>query len=134
MPSSEVSITAGSWPPGMRRLRSASAAFEDSLPWPLEARPSNGRHYACQTTGNTLRSAAIVIFIFVLDPLPEIEHVEQIPDRRAVDRHIGIVSTVIRVREIVAAATGEWREVLIAFDELQDRDVVGVAVHNMPAL
>jgi hypothetical protein len=74
------------------------------------------------------------LVMFVIRPVPEIEHVEKIADRRAVHRHVGIVSIGVRVREIVAAAMGEPTDVPIALDELQDRDMVGIAVHNTPAL
>jgi hypothetical protein len=47
--------------------------------------------------------------------------------RRAVHRHVGIVPIRVRVRKIVAAAMGEPIDVPIALDELQDRDMVGIA-------
>ena len=58
----------------------------------------------------------------------EVEYAEQIADRRAVDRHIRVVLLLNRVREIVAATTGDWRQSPVALDELQDRDVVIVGV------
>jgi hypothetical protein len=66
-------------------------------------------------------------------PVPEIEHVEQIADRRAVHRQVGIVFAGHGVRQLVAAAAGKRREVPIALDEFQDRSVVVIAVHHMAA-
>ena len=55
----------------------------------------------------------------------ELEHHEQIADRRAVHRHIGIVFVRNRIGKIVAAANAQRLEAPVALDELEDRDVVG---------
>jgi hypothetical protein len=45
--------------------------------------------------------------IFVLDPLPENRTYRTDPDRGAVDWQIGIVSAVMRVREIIKGSL-DW--------------------------
>jgi hypothetical protein len=64
----------------------------------------------------------------------ELKHHEQIADRRAVHRHIGIVFVRNRIGKIVAAASAQRRQVPVALDEFQDRDVVGIAVRDMSSL
>jgi len=64
----------------------------------------------------------------------ELEHHEQIADCRAVYRHIGIVFVRNRIGKIVAAASAQRFEAPVAFDEFQDRDVVGIAVRDMSSL
>jgi hypothetical protein len=56
---------------------------------------------------------------------PEVEQIEEIADRRAVDRHIGIVAPGARIRQIVPAAPRQRIEPPVALDEFQDRDMVG---------
>lgn len=68
--------------------------------------------------------------VAVFGPALEIEHVEQIAYRRTVHWQIGIVLMRVWVRKIIAAASGKWIEMPIAFDELQDRDMVGIVVHD----
>ena len=78
-----------------------------------------------------MRQPRLVAALF--DLVMEVEHVEQVADRQAVHWHVW--TTLIRagVRQIVAAAPSERREVPVALDEFQDRDVVAIAVHDMPA-
>jgi hypothetical protein len=64
----------------------------------------------------------------------EVEQVEQIADRGAVGR--GVIAdrgVVCRVWQIIAAAARDSRQLPVALDELQDRDVVGVGVADMAA-
>src|SRR5262245_29557336 len=63
----------------------------------------------------------------------EVEHIEQVTDRRHVGRDIGIVGGHDRVRQIVAAAAGERIQSPISLDEFQDRSVVAVAVSDPAA-
>jgi hypothetical protein len=65
--------------------------------------------------------------------LIEIEHVKEVTDCRRIGRHIGIVLVRAWVRQIIAAADGERIEVPVALDEFEDRDMVVVAMHHMPA-
>src|SRR5215472_15288525 len=89
------------------------------------------RQHAIVHCRGQCRSAALVTAI--IDLATEVEHVEQIADGRAVPWYIGVVSIGARVRQIVAAAAGQWLETPIPFDKLQDRDVIIVAVHHMSA-
>jgi len=60
----------------------------------------------------------------------EVEHIEQIADRRHVGWDIGIAGGHDRVRQIVTAAAGERLQSPISLDEFQDRSVVAVAVRH----
>ena len=77
--------------------------------------------------------ADLVVIAMVVIVL-ELEHHEQIADRRAVYRHIGIVFVRNRIGKIVAAASAQRLEAPVALDEFQDRDVVGIAVRDMSSL
>ena len=81
---------------------------------------------------NPFGANLVVIAILVL--VLEREHHEQIADRRAVYRHIGIVLVRNRIGKIVAAASAQRFEAPVALDEFQDRDVVGIAVRDMSSL
>src|SRR5215471_9500976 len=63
----------------------------------------------------------------------ELEHVEQVADRRTVKRYVGVVSRRNRVWEVVSTALGEGFQVPIPLDEFQDRNVVGIGVIDVPA-
>src|SRR3954452_22383235 len=63
----------------------------------------------------------------------EVERIEQVVERRAVGRHVRIVLRGLRVRQIVTAAGRQRLELPVALDELQDRDVIAVAVVNLAA-
>src|SRR5712692_4738162 len=62
----------------------------------------------------------------------EVEEVEEIAERRTVERHVGIIVVDDRVRKIIAAAMRQRFQVPVAFDELQNRDVVRVGVADVP--
>jgi hypothetical protein len=67
-----------------------------------------------------------LLFLVVLVFKPE--HVEEIPDGRAVFRHIGIIFIGDWVRQIITAAGRNRRKVPVPFDKLQKRDMVVVGV------
>ncbi len=64
----------------------------------------------------------------------EIEEIEQVADGRAVHRHVRIAGLGDRVREVVAAAIGDRRQVPVPLDEFDDRDVIGIVVGNVAGL
>src|SRR4029077_13617044 len=64
----------------------------------------------------------------------EIKYVEEIADGRAVERDVGIVVVNTGVREIVPACLGQRFQAPVPLDELQDRNVVGIGVVDMPTL
>jgi len=63
----------------------------------------------------------------------KMEHLHEIADRRHVARHIGIDLVRHWIREIVAAATRQWRNAPIALDEFENGDVVVVGMHHASA-
>lgn len=63
----------------------------------------------------------------------KIEHIEEIADGRAVERHIGIIFMRDRIRQIVSAARGQRLEPPIALDEFQDRDMIVIGVRHVSA-
>src|SRR5215813_14377798 len=76
----------------------------------------------------SIATVAVAIMVTI-----EVEHLEQVPDGRAVAGHIGIMLMRDRVRQVIAAARRERLEVPIALDEFQDRDMVVVGVHHPAA-
>src|SRR5260370_1261637 len=62
----------------------------------------------------------------------EMEHVEEIAEGRAVERHIGILVLDNRVGEIIPAPTGQRLQMPVSLDELQNRDVVCICMVNVP--
>lgn len=54
----------------------------------------------------------------------EAEQVEQIADGGTVYWNVGVVPLRLRIGKVVAAAIGDRRQVPVALDELQNRDVV----------
>src|SRR5260370_14880054 len=61
----------------------------------------------------------------------EIEEVEEIAEGRAIEWHVGSIFVDYGIWEIVAAAMRQGLQVPIALDELQDRNVVGVAMADV---
>jgi len=81
--------------------------------------------------GFTARCQSLVLIPVVM--LGEVEEVKQVPQRRAIERHIGVFVVNNGVGEVIAAAMREGLEVPIPLDELENRDVVGVAVADVSA-
>ena len=54
-------------------------------------------------------------------PAVEIEHVEEVADRRHVDGDVGVVVVGARVGQVVAAALAELAEQPVALDEFHER-------------
>src|SRR5260370_23239931 len=77
---------------------------------------------------------ANLVVIAMVVPVLEREHHEQIADRRAVYRHIGIVFVRNRIGKIVAAASAQRFEAPVALDELPVRDLAGLAVRDKSSL
>src|SRR5712691_9147037 len=63
--------------------------------------------------------------------ITEIEQVHHVADGWAVQRNIWVAATGNRVREVVTAARGHWRQPPVRFDELQNRNVVGVLMRDV---
>src|SRR5713226_7904275 len=76
-----------------------------------------------------LAVAALAVAVLVA----EVEEVEEIAERRTVERHIGIIVLDNGIGEIIAAAMRQRFQVPVALDELQDRDVVRVGVADVAA-
>src|SRR5262249_7702909 len=73
----------------------------------------------------------VLVLILVLAAI-EVEHIEQVADRRHVGRDVEIVGH-DRVRQIVTAAAGERLQSPVSLDEFENRNVVGVAVSHLAA-
>jgi uncharacterized DUF497 family protein len=62
----------------------------------------------------------------------KIEEVKEVADGRAVERHVGADEVQReRIGEVVAAALGNRRQIPVALDELENRDVIRIAMRNM---
>src|ERR1700688_948602 len=61
----------------------------------------------------------------------ESEQVHQVADSRTVQRRIGIGFGGDWVGEIITAASGHRRQMPVGFDELQNRDVIGIGVRDV---
>ena len=70
---------------------------------------------------------------FALARLVEVEHTEEIADCRHLLGHVGMAGIHLRIGKIVAAARSQLAEVPVALNELHDRGVVVVAVHDLTA-
>ncbi len=64
----------------------------------------------------------------------EIKQGQQIPNRRSVRRPVGVFRGRDRIRQIVAAAVGQFGQAPVVLDELQDGGVIAIAMIDMPAL
>src|SRR5205807_6644554 len=82
-----------------------------------------------ESTYGAARSTAIM----VVTVATKIEHIEEIADGRAVERHIGIIFMRDRIRQIVSAARSQRLEPPIALDEFQDRDMIVIGVRYVSA-
>jgi hypothetical protein len=107
----------------------------------IQPRPLHGRGPADFTRGGFYRAAGrghhtIELMMRAADrlragrrpPRPllaEIEQIEQIPEGGGIQRDIRIVLAHHRIREIVAAALRDRSQTPVAFDEFQDRYVIG---------
>jgi hypothetical protein len=67
-------------------------------------------------------------------PLAEGEQVSQVSDRGSVERDIGVREGRDRIRKIISAPRGHRRQAPVVFDELENRDVVGISVRDVPML
>jgi hypothetical protein len=63
----------------------------------------------------------------------ELEHAEQIADRRAIDRNIGVPGGRNRIGEIVPASPGDRRQAPVPLDEFHDGRMVGVIMDHTAA-
>src|ERR1700730_7134041 len=62
----------------------------------------------------------------------KIEHIEEIADGRAVERHIGVIFIRDRIRQFVSGARGQRPEPPIALDEFQDRNMIVMVCTTCP--
>ena len=63
----------------------------------------------------------------------EVEAGEEVAERRSVLGNVGIVEVSLRVRQVVAAAIGDLRQIPVALDEFDDRGVVGIFMRHAAA-
>ena len=78
---------------------------------------------------------AVVAVVIAVMAMVEGKQVHEIADGRAIFGLVPVVVAVInRVREIVAAAIRDFREIPVLFDELQQRDMVVVGVVDVTFL
>jgi len=63
----------------------------------------------------------------------EIEQLEQVANRRAVDWHVWVEEWRDRVGEIVPAAVCDGRQIPVSLDELEDGDMIRIVVCDTPA-
>src|SRR6516164_11208309 len=78
-------------------------------------------------------AAILALIVMIAMTVIEIEHVEEIPDRRHVDRYPRVLVVHFWVRQIVAATIGNLAEMPVPFDEFQNRNLVGVGVRHASA-
>ena len=64
----------------------------------------------------------------------ELEVIRKIANSWAVGRDIRITFLLNWVRQIVAAACGDWRQTPVLFDEFDERDVIAVLMRDVTAL
>ena len=58
----------------------------------------------------------------------ELEQIEQVADGWRIRRHIRLRHSRRRIEKVVATPAADFGQAPIAFDELQNRNVIGVAV------
>src|ERR1700733_315060 len=63
----------------------------------------------------------------------EVKQIEQVANRGTVQRHVGIELERNRIRKIIAAPIRQRLQIPIAFDELQNRNVVRILVADVAA-
>src|SRR5262249_23137870 len=63
----------------------------------------------------------------------EVEHVEQIPDRRHIHWSVGITVVHLGIGKVVAAPTTERAQIPVALDELHKRGMFCVGVRDVAA-
>lgn len=61
----------------------------------------------------------------------EVKETEKVADSRGILRNARIVPIGLRIGEVVAAAFADGRQIPIPFDELRNRNVVGIVVRDM---
>src|SRR5262245_66497907 len=86
-------------------------------------RPPARRTSAAARSPAETRGGSFVVVLRV-----EVEHLEQVADGRHVQRHVGVVGGDDRIRQVVAAATGQRLQAPGALDELYDRGVISVVL------
>ena len=70
----------------------------------------------------------IAVMVMRILPMVEIEHVEEVADRRHIHRYPRILPIHDRIRQVVAAAIRDLAEMPVPLDELQDRHLIVVRV------
>src|SRR5262249_52374026 len=112
----------------------ARARKNDGLPACVGRKPVSSKGCsACHASRRQARApdALVVVFVFSF----ELEHVKQVADGRRIYRSVSILAVrLYRVRHVVAAAAADRRQVPVPFDELQNRNMVCIAVRNAALL
>jgi len=103
--------------PLLSRPEAAAGAFTASTPspTPLHKRLSADRSPVGAAFGLASQTSAITIAIAI-----EVEHVEQIANRRHVGWNIRIVIVHPRIGQVVATAVGEFAEMPVALNEFYE--------------
>src|SRR6202045_2053296 len=101
-------------------------------PWRLRgqtSRPQQTKRRMPWVSGHPPRTATFVACFFAL--FSEGEEVKHVADSWAVqgDIWIGLLSD--RVGEVIAAATGYWRQFPIGLDEFEYRNMIGICVRDV---
>ena len=75
----------------------------------------------------------LVLPFLPLGTVVEVEHVEQISNRRRVDRGVRVAGRRDRIRQVVTAPVRQRVQMPVALDELEHRCVVAIAVNDLAA-
>lgn len=79
-------------------------------------------------------AAVIVVVIVIVTVTPvEVEHVEEVADRRHVDGNIGIFILGARIGQVIAAALAELAEIPVPLDEFHEGRMLAVDVGDVTA-
>src|SRR5258708_37226693 len=78
-------------------------------------------------------AAIPVVTLIMIVTSVEIEHIEQLSDRRHVDGNIRIVIVGVRIGQIIAAALAELAEIPVTFDELHKGRMFAIDVGDVAA-
>ena len=82
----------------------------------------------------TVAVPIVIIMIMTVIMIPaEIEHVEQVSDRRHVDGNVDVVVVDARIGQIIAAALAELAEIPVAFDEFHEGGMFAIDVGDVTA-
>ena len=95
-------------------------------------RPQSRLVYRVDRLMPVAATIVVVVVIVIVTPV-EIEHVEQVADRRHVDGNIGIFIFGARIGQVIAAALAELAEIPVPFDEFHERRMFAIDVGDVTA-